>query len=40
MSAENIPTTKPIFRVLDIARVKVGMAKMRLNTSNVSLPSP
>ncbi len=35
-----MPTTKPTLRVLVIARVNVGMAKMRLKIEKPKLPSP
>ena len=35
-----MPTRKPTFRVLVMAVVKRGMAKMRRNVSRLSEPSP
>ena len=39
MRVERMPTTKPTFKVLVMARVKVGMARTRLKISSVTWPS-
>ena len=39
-TVEMIPTTKPIFSVLVIALMNVGILNMRLNTEIPNTPSP